>query len=234
MKIEKCNSYEEISTKAKNSVMEKLLKNNSMLLCTASGGSPTRMYELLAEEQLVRPHLFSQLQVVKLDEWGGIAMEHPGSCESYLQRYIINPLQIADERYISFQSNAGSPQDECLRVQRELECRKCIDICILGIGMNGHIALNEPGVFLNPYCHLASLSEKSLQHPMIYGEQEQPTYGLTLGMANILQSRKIILLINGFKKKDITEKFLSGKITTGLPASFLWLHPDVLCLITED
>lgn len=78
--------------------------------------------------------------------------------------------------------------------------------------MNGHIALNEPAPSLHTNCHVAHLSQKSLQHPMIAGDTEKPGYGLTLGMANIFQSRLIILLINGIKKREITQAFLEQKI----------------------
>ena len=111
-----------------------------------------------------------------------------------------------EDRYIAFQSDPENPEAECERIQQILDQKGPIDICILGIGMNGHIALNEPAPSLHTNCHVAHLSQKSLQHPMIAGDTEKPGYGLTLGMANIFQSRLIILLINGIKKREITSK----------------------------
>lgn len=109
-----------------------------------------------------------------------------------------------------------------------------IDLCILGLGKNGHIAFNEPGDTLHPYCHVAQLSPESMQHTMAQTMQTQPTYGLTLGMADILSAKKIILLITGSNKKSAIEKLLQSNLTTHLPASLLWLHPDVDCLIDEN
>jgi len=192
------------------------------------------MYELLAKESAVHPELFSQLRVIKLDEWGGIPVTHPGSCEYYLQQHIISPLSITNERYFSFQSNTENPECETNRIQQILEKQGPIDICILGLGINGHIALNEPATFLKPHCHVATLADSSLQHPMISEERKKPQYGLTLGMTDILQSKKIILLINGAKKREITQTFLSARITTEIPASFLWLHPNVICLVDKE
>lgn len=77
--------------------------------------------------------------------------------------------------------------------------------------MNGHIALNEPAPSLHTNCHVAHLSQKSLQHPMIAGDTEKPGYGLTLGMANIFQSRLIILLINGIKKRRLLKLSLNRR-----------------------
>lgn len=234
MKINICDSYESMSRKAANIIIENLGQHGDLMLCAATGGTPTRMYELLAEKYADNPDLFSELKIIKLDEWGGIPMEHAGTCESYLQQYVIYPLTISEKRYISFQSNASDPQAECMRVQSSLDKKGPIDICILGLGMNGHIAFNEPAEFLHTGCHVAELSEKSLLHPMALAEEEKPKYGVTLGMQDIMNSKLIILLINGTKKKEIAQALLSEKITTQLPASLLWLHPNVICLIDKD
>ena len=120
------------------------------------------------------------------------------------------------------------------RIQKEYDHFGSIDVCILGLGINGHVALNEPSDFLEPRAHMAKLSELTLQHLMIQEMSKRPSFGLTLGMADILQSKMIILLISGATKKRITGKFLSGKLTTSLPASFLWLHSNIECLVDKD
>ena len=94
MRIEICQSYEALSLKAKEIVTSELGQHKALTLCAATGGSPTRMYELLVEEASRQPELFSQFTVLKLDEWGGIPMDHPGTCESYLRNYFVGPLQI--------------------------------------------------------------------------------------------------------------------------------------------
>jgi galactosamine-6-phosphate isomerase len=78
------------------------------------------------------------------------------------------------------------------------------------------------------------LTAASMKHTMASEMQIKPSYGLTLGMADILQSKKILMLITGKEKRKMVNKFLSEKITTLLPASFLWLHPDVRCFIEKD
>ncbi len=234
MVIDILDTYQELSLKAKDIIVREINKNKKLLLCAATGGSPASTYELLGEEYLKRPKLFEQLRIIKLDEWGGIPMNHPATCESYLQTHLIQPLQIGESRYISFESSPSDPRLECEKIQEQLENAGPIDLCILGLGMNGHLALNEPAEFLQPHCHIAELSSMSLQHQMISEMEIKPAYGLTLGMADILQSKKILMLINGSQKRSIVNKFLSKNITSSLPASFLWLHPDVICLITKD
>jgi len=234
MKIHTLDEYDDISRVAKAIVVDELRKKSDMLLCAATGNSPTKTYELLGEEYKKQPKIFSQFRVVKLDEWGDIPMDHPKTCESYLQSHLIEPLHISESRYISFLSDPEDPYAECIRIQEALEEVGHIDLCILGLGMNGHIALNEPADFLQPYSHVAKLSEMSLNHPMASGMRKKPSYGLTLGMADILKARRIIMLISGSNKETITKKFLKGEISTSLPASFLWLHPDVTCLVDNE
>jgi len=234
MKIEVCNSYDELSRKAKDIIIGEIKKNEKLLLCTATGGSPTKTYELLGKEYQEKPKLFSGLRIIKLDEWGGIPLNHLATCETYLQEYLIRPLHIPASRYISFNSNPVNASLECEHIQEKLNKEGPVDLCILGLGMNGHLAFNEPARFLQPRCHVAELSEMSLQHPMASEMQIKPAYGLTLGITDILHSRMILILINGSHKRKIVKKFLSQKISSSVPASFLWLHPNIICLIGKD
>lgn len=234
MKIEIFNTYEELSLKAKEFIVQEIKRNKNLLLCAATGGSPTETYDLLGKEYAEQPELFDQLRIIKLDEWGGIPMDHPATCESYLQIHMVQSLHVPGSRYTSFSSNPSDPKLECEKIQKKLNEEDPIDLCILGLGMNGHLALNEPADFLKAHCHIAELSGRSLQHPMISEMNIKPAYGLTLGMADILQSKMILILINGPQKKAIVKQFLSGKISNLVPASFLWLHTNVICLIEKD
>jgi galactosamine-6-phosphate isomerase len=234
MKILKPDNYESLSRDAASLIINELKRNKNALVCAATGGSPTGTYAALKRHFDLHPGLFSGIRVIKLDEWGGLLKSNPSTCESYLQEHLTGPLQIAPDRYISFDSDSKNPVEECKRIEQELQRAGPIDICILGLGMNGHLALNEPGTFLETGPHIAKLSESSLTHPMIGGHEAKPSYGLTLGMADIFQSRYILLLISGAKKKAITSALLKGQISTALPASFLWLHPNVVCMIDRE
>lgn len=231
MNIVYCRNYEEMSKKAASLVIEEVERKKDLLLCAATGNSPTGLYAKMVGKSQNDKVLFDQIRVIKLDEWGGIPENHPSSCEYYLQKKLVEPIKISPERYISFQSNPADPAAECARIQAELDTKGPIDVCILGIGANGHIGFNEPAPFLEPHCHVAQLSGHSLTHTMVQSLSDKPTYGLTLGIQDIMRSRKIILLISGKNKEQVIQEFLSGKVTTQLPASLLWLHPDVDCLV---
>jgi len=230
MQIKYFENYEAMSEEASQQIAVKIAAKPDLLLCAASGSSPLGTYKKLAENNSI---MFEQLRVIKLDEWGGIAMNNPNSCESFLQEHVLKTLKIHPDRYISFQTNPKDKEAECRTVSAYLENNGPIDLCVLGLGLNGHIAFNEPADFLQPFAHVAKLSGTSMQHQMASQMNEKPSFGLTLGMAEILQSRKIIIAVTGSKKKEIAEDFLSGSITTRLPASFLWLHPNVECLVNQ-
>ncbi len=231
MHITYCRHYEEMSEKAASLVISEIEKKKNLLLCAATGNSPAGLYARLVEKQAKNETFFDQVRVIKLDEWGGLPQNHPASCEHYLRTRLLDPLEISPSRYIAFQSDSPDPAEECARIQSALDKSGPIDICILGLGSNGHVGFNEPASFLQPHCHLANLSAHSLGHTMVGSLNNKPGYGLTLGMRDIMLSGKIILLIWGENKRTITDELLSGKISTQLPTSILWLHPHVDCLV---
>lgn len=229
MRVEYFATELALAEKASTLIAEAIRHKPNLLLCAATGNTPTTTYRQLAAQQ----HLFAsdQLRVLKLDEWGGVPIDHPGTCETYLQQELIQALQIDPARYFSWQSKPADPALECTRIQRILEKEGPIDLCILGLGLNGHIAFNEPGEYLRPHCHVAELTRDSLGHSMARDMPGAELYGLTLGMRDILAARQILLLISGASKKEITRRLLEGKISTSVPASFLWLHSNTQVFI---
>jgi galactosamine-6-phosphate isomerase len=136
-------------------------------------------------------------------------------------------------RYFGFQG-AADPEAECERVRRRLETEGPIDLCVLGLGLNGHVGMNEPAPMLRPAAHVASLTETSLRHTMLADARSRPTHGLTLGMAEILASHQILLLVSGVTKTEPLRKLLRREITTEFPASLLWLHSNWTLLCDRD
>lgn len=234
MYIHNCTDYETMSQASFKMLVTNLAQGTNQLLCAATGYSPQGLYAKLGAANLSQPALFQTLKIIKLDEWGGIAETDKSSCESFISKYLLEPLQIPEERYISFRSNPKNPQEECFRIQEQLNHQGPIDLCVLGLGKNGHLGFNEPGEILNPHCHIASLTTTSLNHTMVNDKKVKPTYGLTLGMADIMKSKKIILLVTGADKKEVISQLLTKKVSTQLPASLLWLHPNVHCFIDKS
>lgn len=233
MDIQTFDNYGQMSAHAAKIIMDDLERKKNLNLCAATGNSPTGTYHLLSEAHLDRPELFDGLHVLKLDEWGGLSADHPSSCEHYLQKHLIKPLEIPSGRYVGFDPNPKKPEEECERVQRIIEKKEPIDLCILGLGKNGHIGFNEPADSLQPFCHVAQLSEESKKHGMVKGLRQKPQYGMTVGMHNILSAKRIVLLIYGTGKEDAVAMLRKKTVTTQFPVTFLWLHPNVDCLLVN-
>jgi galactosamine-6-phosphate isomerase len=221
--------HEAVSRLGADWLVERLRRQPSALLCLAAGATPMRSYALVAEQAKREPVLVQHCEVIKLDEWGGPSMDDPATCEQHLRSALITPLGLAD-RYVAFDSRPSHPDVECERIATWLEQNGPIDTCVLGLGVNGHIGFNEPAAFLRPHAHIAQLSEASLAHSTLSQSAARPTYGLTLGLADLLQSRHVLLLVTGPAKRAPLERLLSGQITTEFPASFLQLHPNVTLL----
>jgi len=232
MQITRCNTLAELNELASALIIHELQQNPKSLVCAATGNSPTGVYKKLVEKK--ENINTSGLRFIKLDEWYGLGINDEGSCEKYLHEQLFNPLGISNKRYIAFDGKSAEPEKELQNVTNYLDELGPIDLCILGLGKNGHIAFNEPADTLHPHAHMAPLSSTSLEHTMIKSTGEQITYGMTLGMTDILQSKKIILLVNGTHKNAIMEKLMQQKISTQLPASFLWLHADVQCFYCDN
>ncbi|WP_228238365.1 galactosamine-6-phosphate isomerase [Allomuricauda sp. M10] len=233
MNIQVFGDYEQMSAFAADIVLGELERKRTLKICAATGNSPTGMYRLLAQAYKDRPEIFNGLHILKLDEWGGLSADHPGSCEYYLHQHLLEPLKIPSGRYMGFRPNPENPEDECERVQHIMESSEPIDLCILGLGKNGHIGFNEPADMLQPFCHVAQLSEESKKHGMVANMDQKPEYGMTLGMQNILSAKRILLLISGTGKDNAIAMLKKKMITPQFPVTFLWLHPKVDCLLLK-
>lgn len=230
MNITYLDSYAALSEKASSIIVKEVEANPSLLFCAATGGSPTGMYAEMAKKKEV----FQQMRVIKMDEWGIIPLSHKDSCETYLHQHLLGPLEIPTSRYTTFDTSPEMVEAECKRINEFIDSNGPLDICILGLGKNGHIAFNEPAETLQADFHKAILAESTIQHDPALSAGSEPAYGLCVGMKGIMQSKKIIFLITGKGKQDALKRILTKQIGSDCPASFLWLHPNVECLIDSS
>ena len=234
MDIEVTESYEAVSRRAEQLIVADLKRRPDLILCASAGSTPTRTYELLAARAVLQPGLFEKMRVLQIDEWGGLAPGNLATCEYDLRSKLLEPLRITKERYVGFRSAVTDPVGECARIAEWLVSNGPIDICLLGLGVNGHVAMNEPAESATPQPHLAKLSRASLQHPMLKQMALKPKYGLTIGLRDILSSRRILLLVNGSHKRAALERLMVPQVTTRFPASFLWLHRQATILCDRE
>jgi galactosamine-6-phosphate isomerase len=228
-----CENDARLSAQAAALVIAEIERRGNLLLCAATGNSPIGLYRALAERAQQDPDLFHSLRVIALDEWGGLRETDPGSTTGYLRERLLDPLAISAERFIAFDTTA-EPALACRKMRTALEQSGPIDVCVLGLGANGHVGFNEPGPTLDPNCHVARLSEETRQHAMARSMDQPPEFGLTLGLQEILASRRIVLLVTGKGKQQTVARLLREEVSTTLPASLLWLHGNVDCLVDRE
>jgi len=226
-------NYMNGSREAGDYMAKKVRMKSELILCAATGDSPTGAYKVFVSEILSGNKPPEKIHLLKLDEWCGLDMDDPATCEDYLQKTLVRPLQIPATRYVSFESNSRAPLGECQRVQDWLAIHGPIDLCVLGLGLNGHLGFNEPADELIAAPHVAKLTDQSLAHSMLSTARTCPTHGLTLGMRDILASKSILLLVFGASKAKQLKRLVTGGVSSLFPASFLSLHNDVKCICDE-
>ena len=133
--------------------------------------------------------------------------------------------------YIGFDPEAEDLNKEVERINTFLDTH-CIDLMILGLGMNGHLGLNEPNAYVTLPAHIAQLNPVTKTHDMVKGLTL--TRGMSIGMKGIFESRQVVMLICGEHKEEAYQAFMSQNITTQIPASFLWLHSNCTCIIDRE
>ena len=202
-----------------------------LLICLASGDTPTGTYALLAGA----PDRLASARFMQLDEWASLGADDPASCAAYLERTVQRPPRRASrtmDRHSGRRARCGR------RVQaggRGVGGRPGPSTSVFsGSGGTGHLGLNEPAESFDPSCHVATLAEQSRGHPMLAETDDSVREGLTLGLGDILRSRRILLLVSGAAKRAPLARLAERRVTPQLPASFLWLHGDAVCLCDED
>lgn len=234
MKVTVVQDYETLSRAAADILLTTVKENPGAVIIIATGATPTRAYQLWVYDILEQDIPTDNITIIKLDEWGGLPMDHPSTCETYIRKNIIDPLHLHENQYISFNSQPKDPQAECQRIATELDRLNHIDLCILGIGKNGHLGFNEPSDHWSTTPFVTQLTTESLGHEMLRGDASKITFGITLGLENIKKAKKILVLANGESKSRIVATALHGPVTPHCPASIIQTlnHADVF--LDED
>lgn len=228
MRILQCDSYAQLSREGAGILKKCVQANTSPLICFATGSSPRELYRILSRD----PEFSSgNLRALGLDEWHGLARGQPGTCRHFLEQEVFIPWRIPEERQFTFQADAPDPEKECTRLMEILDREGPIDLCILGLGRNGHLGLNEPADRLHPHAHVAELDPLSQSHSMLADQGLQLSCGMTFGMEDLLQARQILMLVTGDGKQQVCHEFLHGEIRPQLPATYLREHGNIDVLI---
>ena len=235
MKIIVTTTYEEMSTQAANDLVGLMRSTARPLLCPASGDTPVGLYKELVKYYNKEKPDISKWSFVSLDEWIGMDSSTAGSCRDHLNKQLFQPLHLTAPHVCFFDGKAQDPGAECDRIEKFIAERGGIHVCVLGLGMNGHIGLNEPGTLPSLRSHVTVINPVTQQVAQKYfAKEQQLKKGITLGLSTIMESRHLFLLASGKHKAAIIKQLIEGDITPELPGSLLRKHADLRIYLDSD
>jgi glucosamine-6-phosphate deaminase len=206
------------------------------VLGLATGGTPLGMYR-----ELVRMHReegldFSRVVTFNLDEYVGLSGTHPQSYRYFMQKNFFDQVNIDQRNTHVPDGRALDFESYCDQYEKRIVDEGGIDLQVLGIGSDGHIAFNEPGSSLGSRTRLKTLTAETVRdNARFFGsEQEVPRLAITVGVGTILESRQCLLLAAGDRKSKAIRETIEGPLTAQVTASALQLHREVIAVIDEE
>ncbi|RKH50985.1 glucosamine-6-phosphate deaminase [Corallococcus llansteffanensis] len=230
MNLRVFETEQEAATTCAARIAEAVRHTPELVLGLCTGRSPLNVYRGLAELAAQGKLDLSRATTFNVDEFLGLPPEDGGSFRAYMDRHLFRHVNLSTERIHFLDGCAPDAEAECARYDAKVAQAGGLDLLLLGVGPNGHIAFNEPGEVLTAMSHRTRLSrETRLSHVQPFGDDPSrvPMSALTVGMAAMLQARKVVVLAFGVNKAAAVTGMVHGPITTRCPASFLQLHRDV-------
>ncbi len=236
MRLILCENYDELSEQAAKLVASQIILKPDSVIGLATGQTPMGMYKNLVKMYERGEVDFSNITTFNLDEYYPIKRGNDQSYYYYMNENLFSKINININKTHIPDGETKNPYKECDKYEEEIKKNGGIDLQILGIGQNGHIGFNEPDVSLYTETHLTDLTRNTIEANSRFfnNEDEVPKQALTMGIATILKSKKIILLASGANKSRVVSELLNGDINTSIPATMLKVHPDVVLICDKD
>lgn len=202
----------------------------------ATGSTPLGVYDYFINEYDNGNVDFSKIIVFNLDEYVGVEKTHPRSFATAMREYLFSKINIKQENIHAINGAADDMLEECIKYEKAIE-EHPIDIQILGIGMDGHIAYNEPGSSFDSSCHVVDLHNESIVSSLDYGFdriEDVPTQGVTQGIGTIMKAKQLIMMAKGTKKAKLVERMLYGDVSEDFPSSIIQRHNNVIVVLDQE
>ncbi|MEG0366922.1 MAG: glucosamine-6-phosphate deaminase [Coprobacillus sp.] len=235
MKLHVSENYEIMSQNAARFIIKTIQENPQGLYCFAGGDTPVRTLQLLVEAHHNHVIDLTQAYYIELDEWVGLDQDNPGSCLSYLKNNLFIPANIPSDHIHAFNTQAENMNDECLKANQYIEFHNGLTLTLLGVGVNGHLGFNEPGVSIDNNAHIIDLDETTKSVGQKYfSNQEILSQGVTLGIKQLMASKFVVVEANGKKKHHPIERVIRGDIDTMCPVTIINTHPQSHLFIDNE
>lgn len=234
MKWEALDGYDALSARAARILLETIRTNPRAVLGLPTGRTPVGMYARVVAECSRDYHCFRSIVTFNLDEYAGIAGDHPGSYRTYMRQHLFDSVDIDPKNTHIPDGTAPDLAAECARYEHEIAEAHGIDLMFLGLGRNGHIGFNEPGTAFDSRTRVVELTTSTRKaNADLFESGHVPECAITMGIGTILEARRIVLLASGESKREAVARLRAGIVDEAFPASALWKHDDVTVLTAD-
>ena len=202
-------------------------------MCLTSGHTPLKIYSAMARAASAGNVSFREAEIFSLDEYGGLPADDSGRCANMLAHYLVNHVDLPRERFHGIDTTASDLDAVCRNYDKAIGAG--FDLTFLGLGMNGHLGLNEPGSTPDSTTRRVKLHDSTVQGTAKYlTHSNLPTWGIGVGMKQVLGSKEIWLLVNGRAKAEIIQQTLRGPVDVAVPASLLRNHGNAWMIVDRE
>lgn len=233
MKVIVVEDYQQMSEVVAQVLADTIAAKPTATLGLATGSTPVGCYKLLADFCAQKRLSFAEVKAVNLDEYVGLSATHSQSYAYFMRRNLFDGVDIDSNNTYIPNGMAQDLDSECKRYAQVLDATER-DVQILGLGSNGHIGFNEPNTPFDSSTHVVCLSDSTVSDNARFFDSidEVPRKAITMGIAEIMQAKKIILLASGDNKAQAVYAAVKGEVSPNCPASVLQTHPD--CTVVVD
>ncbi len=204
---------------------DRLRAKPNLRLCLTSGNTPNGIYEAMVRSVASGQASFRDAEVFALDDYGGLAPDDRGRCVNMLRRYLVDHIDLPKERFHSIDTEAPDLEKVC--ADYDALIGDGFDLTLLGIGLNGHLGLNEPGSAPDSLTRRVEMHQSTITASANYLDHGRlPTWGVGVGLKHLLGSKEVWLLANGPKKAEIIRRVVRGEIGPDVPATLARRHAN--------
>ncbi|MEZ6134336.1 MAG: glucosamine-6-phosphate deaminase [Pirellulaceae bacterium] len=236
MRVVLLETPQQVSERAADLFCEQMRNKPTTVLGLATGSTPLGTYQELVRRHRSGEVSFSQATTFNLDEYLGLSAEHPQSYHTFMKEHLFSQADFDSSRCFIPDGQCDDWRVECARYERLIQQQGGIDIQLLGIGTDGHIAFNEPGSSLASRTRIKALTKQTRADNSRFFDSpdDVPRVAITMGIGTILEAEHIVLLATGASKASAVRAFIEGPVTAQVPASALQLHPRVTVLLDRQ
>ncbi len=229
------DTEEQIGIAAGNYMCGQVLQKPDSVLGLATGSTPLKPYGQMIDLYKKGVVDFSKVTTFNLDEYVNLDVKDKNSYHTFMHENLFDHINIPEESINFLNGNAQDLEKECEDYELKIKKAGGIDIQLLGIGSNGHIAFNEPSDCFQRWSHVVKLKESTVNDNSRFFKsiEEVPTQAVTMGIGSIMQAKKILIIAIGKNKAKAIKQLIGGNVTPQCPASVLQFHTDVTLMLDK-